>query len=245
MYMEWYYAEGMLLDKRGGKKIGDHLDSGDWLCVVNPNADRDAEITVTVFYEDMPPREHRYVMPAQRAGNIALHAIEGLLVPNKHYGVRVSSTVPIIAQETRGEYMPDDPVTNAMGSVILQPGPLSEKDQELWYVDGIILGGGNILEESEWLAVLNPGPKEAHLELTIFHNEKPPSKWQMAVQPERVRVIKMDDLPFVTIGRLFSVRIISDVPIVAEEVRRAWERGKYECARSMFTVMCIPLHMPV
>ena len=78
------------------------------------------------------------------------------------------------------------------------------------------------------------------LHLTVNHYT---AKWQMAVQPERVRVIKLDDLPFINLGHLFSVQIVSDVPIAAEEVRRAWERGKYDCARSMFTVMCIPWHL--
>jgi hypothetical protein len=240
LYTEWYYAEGKLMDNRGGKKIGDHWDSGDWLCLLNPG-DREAQVTITVFYEDMPPREHTLTIPPRRCKQQPLHAIPGLLEHNKQYGVRVRSDVPIVAQETRGEYEPDDPVTNAMGSVILTPGPLTEKDRELYYVDGIILAGG-ILEESEWLSVLNPNPVEAEIRLTIFHSHKEPSSYAFTVPAERVRCIKMDDLPMVPKNELFSVKIVSSVPVVAEEVRRAYEKGHYTCARSMFTVMCLPAH---
>jgi len=238
---EWYYAEGMLMDNHNGTKIGDHWDSGDWLCLVNPG-DEEAHVTITVFYDDLPPREHNLTIAPRRAKQQPLHAIENLLVHNKQYGVRVRSDVPIVAQETRGEYEPGDPVTNAMGSVILQPGPLGERDKELYYVDGIILTGG-VLEESEWLSVLNPGKSDAHVELTIYYSSKEPGSYSFTVPAERVRCIKMDDLPMVPKNQLFSVRLKSDVPVAAEEVRRAYEKGHYSCARSMFTVMCIPAQL--
>ncbi|MDI7275182.1 MAG: sensory rhodopsin transducer [Anaerolineae bacterium] len=239
LYTEWYYADGMIVD-RLGRMIGDHWESGDWICLVNPGP-QEAHITLTVFYEELPPREHSLTLGARRAMNRALHAIPGLLEHNLLYGVRVRADVPILAQDTRGEYEPDDPVTNAMGSTILTPGPLTEKDRELWYVDGIILTGG-VLEESEWLSVLNPNPVEARIELTIFRGDREPGSYGFCVPAERVRTVKMDDLPMVPKNHLFSVRVESSVPVAAQEVRRAYERGHYSCARSMFTVMCIPAH---
>jgi hypothetical protein len=238
MYTEWYYAEGKLMDNRGGKKIDDHWDSGDWLCLLNPSAE-EAHVTITVFYEKLPPREHTLTIAPQRCKQQPLHAIPGLLELNAQYGVRVRSDVPIVAQETRGEYEPDDPVTNAMGSVVLQPGPLTDKDRELYYVDGIILAGG-ILEESEWLSVLNPNSVDADITLTIYHSQEGPSSYEFTVPAERVRCVKMDDLPVVPKNELFSVKISSSVPVVAEEVRRAYEKGHDTCARSLFTVMCMP-----
>ncbi len=240
LYTEWYYADGIIMDNRGGKKIGDHWDSGDWICLANPSS-QEAHITLTVFWEDLPPRDHVLTLGAQRARNLGLHGVKGLLEHNKLYGVRVRSDVPILAQDTRGEYEPDDPVTNAMGSTILTPGPLTEKDKELYYVDGIILAGG-VLEESEWLSVLNPNPVDAHIELTLFYGRQEPGRYAFTVPAERVRTIKMDDLEVVPKNQLFSVKIVSDVPVAAEEVRRAYERGHYSCARSMFTVMCMPAH---
>ncbi len=240
LYTEWYYADGIIMDKRGGKKIGDHWDTGDWICLVNPSA-QEAHITLTVFWEDLPPRDYALTLGARRARNLGLHAVPGLLEHNKLYGVRVRADVPIMAQDTRGEYEPDDPVTNAMGSTILTPGPLGEKDKELWYVDGIILAGG-ILEESEWLSVLNPNAVDAEIELTLFYGNKAPGNYRFTVPAERVRTVKMDDLAVVPKNQLFSVRIASSVPVAAEEVRRAYEKGHYSCARSMFTVMCMPAH---
>lgn len=238
MYTEWYYAEGKLMDNRGGKKIDNHWDSGDWLCLLNSSSEK-AHVTITVFYEKLPPREHTLTIAPQRCKQQPLHAIPGLLELNAQYGVRVRSDVPIVAQETRGEYEPDDPVTNAMGSVVLQPGPLTDKDKELYYVDGIILAGG-ILEESEWLSVLNPNPVDANITLTIYHGQKEPSSYEFTVSAERVRCVKMDDLSVVPKNELFSVKINSSVPVVAEEVRRAYEKGHDTCARSLFTVMCMP-----
>lgn len=240
LYTEWYYADGIILDRRGGKMIGDHWDSGDWICLANPGS-RQAHITLTVYHEDLPPRDYALTLGARRAMNKGLHAVAGLLEHNKLYGVRVRSDVPILAQDTRGEYEPDDPVTNAMGSTILTPGPLTEKDKELYYVDGIILTGG-ILEESEWLSVLNPNQEDAEIELTVFYGDREPEHHAFTVPAERVRTVKMDDLPIVPKNRLFSVKIASSVPVAAEEVRRAYEKGHYSCARSLFTVMCLPAH---
>jgi hypothetical protein len=240
MYTEWYYADGTIVDKLDGQKWDGHWGAGDWICLVNPSP-TDAHITLTVFFEDLPPRDHTLTLGARRARNLGLHGVRGLLELNKLFGVRVRSDVPILAQDTRGEYEPGDSVTNAMGSTILTPGPLTEKDKELWYVDGIILAGG-ILEESEWLSVLNPNAQEAHINLTIYYGDKEPGNYSFAVPAERVRSVKMDDLEVVPKSRLFSVRIESDVPVAAEEVRRAYEKGHYSCARSLFTVMCIPAH---
>lgn len=239
-YTEWYYADGMMIDNLNGKKWDGHWGSGDWICMVNPGA-KDASITITVFYEDLPPRDHHITLAARRARNLGLHGVPGLLELNKLYGVRVRSDVPILVQNTRGEYEPEDPVTNAMGSTILTPGPLTEKDKELWYADGIILTGG-ILEESEWLSVLNPNDEEAEITLTIYYGNKEPGTYTYSVPAERVRTVKMDDLEIVPKNELFSVRIQSSVPVAAEEVRRVYERGHYSCARSLFTVMCMPAH---
>ncbi len=240
-YTEWYQADGIIIDRLNGHMWDGHWGAGDWLCLVNPDG-KDAHITITVFFEDLPPRSHSLTLGARRARNLALHGVPGLLERNKQYGLRVRSNVPILAQSTRGEYEPDDPVTNAMGSTILTPGPLTDKDKELWYVDGIILTGG-ILEESEWLSVLNPNQEEARIELTIYYGDREPGTYSFSVPPERVHSIKMDDLEVVPKNSLFSVRIKSNVPVAAEEVRRAYEKGHYSCARSMFTVMCIPAHI--
>jgi len=235
---EWYSAEGKLMDTRN-VKIGDHWDSGDWLCLMNPG-DQVAHVTITVFYEDMEPRECALTIPPRRASQRPLHAVAGLIEHNKQYGLRVRSTAPIVAQETRGEYEPGDPVTNAMGSTMLQPGPLGERDKELYYADGIILAGG-VLEESEWLSVLNPNREEAMVKLTIYYSkDSEPSSYEFSVPAERVGCVKMDNLPMVPKNQLFSVKIESSVPVAAEEVRRAYEKGHYSCARSMFTVMCVP-----
>jgi hypothetical protein len=238
LYTEWYYADGCI-DRRS-KEDGGHWESGDWICLANPGPN-DAHITLTVYYESLPPREHALTLGARRARNLGLHGVPHLLERNLLYGVRVRSNVPVLAQNTRGEYEPDDPVTNAMGSTILTPGPLTDKDKELYYVDGIILTGG-VLEESEWLSVLNPGLEDAEIRLTIYYGDKEPGSYAFLVPAERVRTVKMDDLDVVPKNQLFSVRIESSVPVAAEEVRRAYEKGHYSCARSMFTVMCIPAH---
>ena len=112
---------------------------------------------------------------------------------------------------------------------------------EWHYVDGIILTGG-VLEESEWLSVLNPNQEDAEIRLTIFYGDREPGSYTFTVPAERVRTLKMDDLDVVPRNRLFSVRIESNVPVAAEEVRRAYEKGHYACARSLFTVMCMPAH---
>lgn len=251
---EWYYAEGMIMDwygdRRDGRLIDGHPDSADYLLLMNANRSPDAQVTVTFFYEEEDPREWHTAVPARHCVQILLHEIDqSILQWNKHYGVRVRSDVPILAQETRGEYEPGDPATNAMTTVWLQPGPLGDESKDVSYVDGIILADpDHPLLESEWISILNPGDMEAHCDIIFYFMDldREPAHMAVTVSPQRVKVIKLDDVGLLGKGTVqtgatvfYSVRIRSDVPIVAEEVRRAYARPN-PITRSMFAAGAVP-----
>lgn len=209
---------------------------------MNPNKE-EAKIELTFYFEDIQTASDYITLAAERVVQHPLHVkSKGILPWNKNYGCRVRSNVPLICQRTRGEFIPNDPITNAMGSIIMHPGPLGEKEKCWAYADGIICKReDHPLEESEWVGILNPGHEEALLSITTYHSgDRIPTHWNEVVSPERIKIIKLDDQKWVIPYELYGLRIQSNVPIIVEEIRRAYDHGKYQCARSMFDVIAHP-----
>jgi len=256
MSMEWYYADGIIsgsskVDASGAKLFipskgaKEQHDFADYLTMLNPTKAK-AKITITFFWEDEEPTEFKTEIPAQSHQTLPLHTLkEKIVTRNKVYGTRISSNVPIVVQPTRGEFEPGNPVTNAMASVVAHPGPLSSKETEWYYADGIVIAReDHPLVESEWISILNPNEdKEAHIVITFFLTTRKSSKYECTVQSNRVRTIKIDDLKFIPKNEFYGVRVTSDMPVVVQETRRAYQKGN-PVPRSMFSVLARPLHLP-
>lgn len=242
---EWYFAEGMIVAKSGAPLVfpDEHPDSGDYVLFLNPNK-AEAHVELTFYYEDEPPAYDEVSVPGERVLQHPLHRkSKHVLKWNKYYGCRVRSNIPVICQRTRGEFIPNDPITNCMASFMMHPGPLGEREKRWAYADGIICWReDHPLVESEWVSILNPGSEEAHVEITAYHapEDKEPSHLSVAVAPERLKVLKLDDMPWVVPYELFGLLLESDVPIVVEEVRRAYEKDHYDFARSLFNTLAFP-----
>jgi hypothetical protein len=244
MSTEWYFAEGRIMDmSKAPLAFPDaHPDSGDYILFMNPNKEW-AEIEMTFYFEDTPPVKDHTRLAAESVAQHPLHVkSKGILPWNSYYGCRVRSNVFLICQRTRGEFIPNDPITDAMGSTIMHPGPLGEKEKCWAYADGIICKReDHPLEESEWVGILNPGHEEARLTITTYHSgDRQPTHWTETVSPQRIKIIKLDEQKWVIPYELYGLLIQSNVPVIVEEIRRAYERGKYQCARSMFDVIAYP-----
>jgi hypothetical protein len=241
MSTEWYFAYGRIVDESGAPLVfpDAHPDSGDYVLVLNPS-EEPAELSFTFYFEEGAPVRGRAKVGARRAASLPLHVVFKDELPwNRTYGCRVSSNVPIVCQRTQGQWRPGDPVTEAMGSTMLYPGPLGPKERQWSYADGIIcLRDEHPLVESEWVALLNPGPSEAQAQLTAYHaGDREPTSWTVQVPPQQIHVIKLDDEGWVVPYELFGIIVRSDEPLVAEQIRKAYDRGDQQSPRSMFDVI--------
>ncbi len=241
MSREWYFARGKIIDVSGAPLAfpDAHPDSGDYILLMNPTK-QEAEIEITFFFEDRDPVKQQTRLAAERVAQHPLHVKAKDILPwNVEYGCRVVSSVPLICQRTNGQWLPNDDVTECMGSTIMHPGPLGKRETRWAYADGIICRKeGHKLEESEWVGILNPNRQDAHVTITAYHaGDRLPTKWGVTIPAERIRLIKLDDQEWVVPYELFGLMIESDLPIVVEQLRHAYEQGKYLCPRSMFDTM--------
>lgn len=75
----------------------------------------------------------------------------------------------------------------------------------------------------ETACVLNAGPEDAHLQITVYYSDRDPVGPYRETVPARrtrhIRVNKLDDPEPVPLGRDYSVIVTSDVPVVVQHTR--------------------------
>lgn len=244
MSREWFFVSGKIVDLSNIPLVFPdfHPDSGEYILFMNPTQ-CDAEIKITFYFEDRDPVFDFTSLKAERVAQHPLHVKSKKVLPwNVRYGCKVESSQPIICQWTHGQWKPNDDVTEAMASTMMYPGPLGEKETRWAYADGIrCYREDHLLEESEWVCILNPGDSPAHITLKAFHSvDKEPSKWEEVVDAQRIKWIKLEDQPWVVPYELYGLMLDSDQPIIVEELRHAYERGSYITPRSMFDTIAYP-----
>ncbi len=223
---EWYYADGSIhpdgIDPRQGSPAI-WSPGRDWIVIFNLY-DKEQEATATFYFEDIAPREHHVVLPPRADVRIEVHEIPAVVPTNKQYGVRITAPMPIVVQSSRAEYEHYNPVSRAMTSRVLYPGPLGQKETRWIYPDSLDLSSGSALEEREWISVMNPGSRDAHINITFNFGGKQ-ELYALTVPSERVRSLDLFNLALVPKNVISAPVIQSDVPIVVEQVRRAYVRG--------------------
>jgi hypothetical protein len=84
-------------------------------------------------------------------------------------------------------------------------------------------GGDRALESHETACILNAGPYEAHVTLTVFFSDREPvGPYRVTVAPRRTLHLRFDDLADpepVPRATDFASVIESDVPIVVQHTR--------------------------
>lgn len=75
----------------------------------------------------------------------------------------------------------------------------------------------------EELAVLNTGPEDAHLRLTVYHHDADPvGPYELEVGPRRVRHVRINDLidpRAIPLGVPYGLLVDSDVPVIVQLTR--------------------------
>lgn len=96
----WAIGDGFMSDTANGAYV-----SHEAICVLN-TCDQDAEINITVYFEDKEPiGGFKAVCGARRANHIRLDKIvndKGEVIPHEvPYALLVESNVPVVAQHSR------------------------------------------------------------------------------------------------------------------------------------------------
>src|SRR5919202_2008427 len=97
----WAIAEGWIPGWSNGPEP--ELTSHETVCILNAS-DRDAEVTITVFFADREPAgPYRFIVPARRTRHQRFNELndpEPVPVATNYASV-IESTVPIVVQHTR------------------------------------------------------------------------------------------------------------------------------------------------
>lgn len=95
----WVIPDGYIPPESSGS-----LESHESICVLNTGS-KDAELEITIFFEDREPLEHiKAVVPGRRTKHIrtaSLQANDQPIPAGVPYAITVSSNVPIIVQYSR------------------------------------------------------------------------------------------------------------------------------------------------
>lgn len=271
MYREWFMTEYFsLYDEfedwaQGGKTRSINVYDK-WMLIVNLNPQEEAEVNLTFYYQDEPPKDFTFRLAAGRQGrlhfsdepdNLGTINLPPGCEPRKRFGVRVRSSQAVVVQATGGDRIGEERITNSMATCLYHPGPLGEAEQTWMYVDCVYLASDRFaLEEREWLSVLNPNPQTAHCKVTFIPGGDVDVRSQASkpieaavatvehpfeVPPERLFSMMISDWQDVLPNQPYAVRVDSDLPITLQGIRHIFERGKYEFSRCWAVLDAIPL----
>ena len=271
MYTEWYATEFFSQYTPFEDWVTGHMTQSTnvfdaWALMLNLSSKQDAEVTVTFFYEDEPPRDFTFTLSAGRQGrlhmqeqpdNLGTSNLPPGCNPRKRFGMRVRSTAPLLVQATVGDRLAHERVTNSMATFMFHPGPLGELEKQWYYVDCVYITSEKWpLEEREYLTILNPNTTPARCTITFIPGgdvdvgakvSKPsradlePAEYTLTVPAERILPTDLADLPMIRPNQPYAVRVRSDVPITVQGIRHIFERGKYEFSRAWAVLDARPI----
>jgi hypothetical protein len=97
----WAIAEGYIPGQSGGP--GPEFTSHETCCILNAS-DRDAQVTVTIFFEDREPAgPYRLAVPARRTRHFRFNEFKDpeTIPRDTNYSSLFESDVPVVVQHTR------------------------------------------------------------------------------------------------------------------------------------------------
>lgn len=212
------------------------------LLAFNPGP-RDAELKITLFFEDREPVIFAQKAPAGKSteSNYGKWPI----VPNTRFALKVESSEPIVCQSTVGwnntvnDYGPQAQTRSPKGvrecaKSYMAIAALS-KD---WYLaDGIVIDNPKSIyvRESEWALILNPGDAPAKVTLDLHYDDVVRQK--VEVPARRLAAVYMDDIA--RRNSHYGVHFTSDQPVAVQWLREvSWnDRNEKMC---YWSVPCQP-----
>lgn len=192
------------------------------LLVFNPGK-RDAELRITIYFEDREPQTLSLTVPAKKSQET--NYTSWPVKPDMRFALKVTSSEPVVCQATIGwinagnDWSPGAKTKSPHGvREVAKSYMASNQLSKEWYVaDGIVINRNDLwIKESEWALILNPAEQSAQVKLLLYYEEKT-DVYEVVVPPKRVKRVFMDDLA--TPNRHYGVRFLSDQPIVAQWLR--------------------------
>jgi hypothetical protein len=223
----------------------EHLfGTGGHLLALNPGS-RNADLKVTIYYEDRDPDTVSFVAPASRTFETNYRNWD-LLKPNVRFALKVESSEPLVCQATTGW-------NNTMSNFsphanTLSPNGVRECAKSCtaitrlsndWYVaDGIVIDMPHEMwvRESEWAILLNPGDQDAHVTM-ILHYDEEVGKHAVQLPAQRVKRLYMDDIA--RRNHHYGVHFHSDQPVAAQWLRVVKWHDSAEFM-TFWSVPCVP-----
>lgn len=211
------------------------------LLAFNPGP-RDADLTVTVYYEDREPETFALKAPAGKSSESNYGGWP--VKPGGRFALRVESTEPIICQSTvgwnntRNDYSPHAQTRSPQGIRECAKSYMSvtalARD---WYLpDGIVIDMADriYVRESEWALILNPGDAPAQVTLALHYDEV--EEHEVAVPARRLKVVYMDDVA--RRNSHYGVHFHGDRPVAVQWLRAVnwYDRPELMC---YWSVPCV------
>jgi len=212
------------------------------LLALNPGP-RNADLTVTIYYEDCEPETFTLKAPAGQSSesNYSNWPVK----PGTRFAIQVESTEPIVCQSTVGwnntmnDYAPDARTRSPHGVRECAKSYMSiTRLATDWYLpDGIVIDMPNriYVRESEWAAILNPSDQVAQVTLALHYAEVVEHK--IEVPARRLKVVYMDDVA--RRNAHYGVHFKSDRPIAVQWLRAVTWYGRSELMCT-WSVPCVP-----
>jgi len=184
---------------------------------------RDAELTVTVFYEDRDCTTFTLQAPAGKSteSNYTKWPIQ----PGVRFALQVESTEPIVCQATVGwtntnnDYNPTAFTKSPHGVRECAKSYMAiEQLGRDWYLaDGVVIDRPQHvwIRESEWALLLNPGAAPVHVTMALHAATR--SEHQVEVPARRLKTVFMDEI--VERNVHYGVHFTADQPIAAQWLR--------------------------
>ncbi len=187
-YEEWYFAEGY---------TGPGFE--EWLCLQNPN-DTDITVDIDYMFTTGPSLQRSYDVPALSRATVKVNDEVGV---GKDVSIKATSDDPFIAErpmyfDYRYKWQGGSVVTGAMYPSVS------------WFFAEGYTGPGF----EEWLCLQNPGDEATALDISYMLADGTVVPQELTVQPHSRSTVYVNDV--VGADKELSIKIVSDVPIVAE-----------------------------
>jgi hypothetical protein len=186
---------------------------------------RDAQVQVTVYYEDHDPAS--FVMNARAGASTETNYTQWPVSPNTRFALRVESSEPAVCQSTIGWNNAGNDYT--VGAKTQSPHGVRECARSYmaigqlsreWYLaDGLVIDNPTRIwvRESEWAFVLNPHAQPAEVTLDLRYTQDEVARHVLYVPAQRLHVLALDDL--VQRNRHYGAHFAADRPVAAQWMR--------------------------
>ncbi len=230
---QWYVGDGYLAS--AATPLGRRQDEvaagqSSQLHVFNPGPEV-AQVRVGVYRVTGAPSSFRIAVAPEALVTVDLMSRREI-PRNEAFWIAIESDRPVFPQLAHSDHRPWDPVPETLEMAMPQPGPADATFTEWVYPDGFQGGTGSWVE-TETISLLNPGAATGGATLTfLFRDGRRPLTHHVVLGAARVVAVDLGHLfaagdphsPPV-VSHDYATRVVSDVPIVSQQTRRARWRG--------------------